>query len=99
MTYFGDHLRAIRESVGMTQVELSEATGIDQRNLSAIERGKRPPSEETVLTLAKGLGVAADELLVKRFIDQISQWSPERQMLLLKGLHHLKAKKDDQPGQ
>jgi len=36
-----EHLRALRMAAGLTQVQLAAALGIEQSNLSKIERGER----------------------------------------------------------
>lgn len=46
-------LRAIRKRLGQTMTEVSVSTGIDQGNLSRIERGSQPASKETAEKLAR----------------------------------------------
>jgi ribosome-binding protein aMBF1 (putative translation factor) len=45
-----------REFLGLTQTELAEKTGIDQGDISRIERGSIFPNEKTLLRLADALG-------------------------------------------
>lgn len=45
-------LRALRVRSGMTQIELSEATGITQPIISNLERGDANPTLETLQRLA-----------------------------------------------
>ena len=45
-----------RELLGLTQSELAEKTGIDQGDISRIERGSIYPNEKTLLRLADALG-------------------------------------------
>jgi transcriptional regulator with XRE-family HTH domain len=54
---FGQKLRAIRESKGMSQEKLANDSGLDRTYVSGIERGKRNPSLINISKLAKGLGV------------------------------------------
>ncbi len=54
----------LRERRGMTQAELAVATGIDQADISRIERGSANPTEKTLLRIADALG--ADLRLVER---------------------------------
>ena len=54
-------LLAARAKANMSQAELSAATGIDQGDISKIERGVANPSVATLRRLAKGLGA---ELIV-----------------------------------
>lgn len=50
-------IRGGRTKEGLTQVELSELTGIPQRHLSEMENGKRPIGKETAKKLAEVLKV------------------------------------------
>ena len=45
-----------RELLGLTQTELAGRTGIDQGDISRIERGSILPNEKTVVRLADALG-------------------------------------------
>lgn len=55
-----DVIRAMvdaRNSVNMTQKELSERTGISQADISKIENGTRNPSLNLLKRLAEGMGM------------------------------------------
>lgn len=52
----GEELAAARVSKDMTQSELAAATGIDQSDISRIERGEANPSIRTLQRLANGMG-------------------------------------------
>ncbi len=54
----------LREKHGLTQVELAERSGIDQGDISRIERGSAMPNERTLLRIANALN--ADLRLVAR---------------------------------
>ena len=58
----GPRLRAAREQRGATLTGVSSATGISPSTLSRIETGRRRPTLEVVLQLAKEYGVSLDEL-------------------------------------
>ncbi|MFI8950249.1 helix-turn-helix domain-containing protein [Streptomyces sp. NPDC053750] len=58
----GPRLRAARERRGATLAGVSRATGISPSTLSRIETGRRKPTLEVVLCLAKEYGVSLDEL-------------------------------------
>ncbi|MFE9823465.1 helix-turn-helix domain-containing protein [Streptomyces sp. NPDC005791] len=58
----GPRLRAAREQHGATLAGISRATGISPSTLSRIETGRRKPTLEVVLQLAKEYGVPMDEL-------------------------------------
>jgi transcriptional regulator with XRE-family HTH domain len=60
----GQRIRALRESRGLTQVELARALGIPQSNVSEMERGVRGLTVHQTVKLAKALKVSTDRLLV-----------------------------------
>jgi len=61
----GRAVRLIREERGISQVQLSEATGLMQSWISHVERGRRNPSWSNVVRLAEGLGVGISELAAR----------------------------------
>ncbi len=66
-----DVIRAMvdaRNSVNMTQKELSERTGISQADISKIENGTRNPSLNLLKRLAEGMGMT----LKIEFVPQYS---------------------------
>ncbi|MFG2916851.1 helix-turn-helix domain-containing protein [Kitasatospora sp. NPDC048298] len=62
MAAMGPRLRVAREQHGATLADISCATGISPSTLSRIETGRRKPTLEVVLRLAKEYGVSLDEL-------------------------------------
>jgi len=50
-------LFALRKASGLTQVQLSNKTGIAQCDISRIESGKANPSIKTLMRLAAGMGM------------------------------------------
>ena len=46
-----------RKSKGMTQKQLADATGINQADISRLERGNANPSLRTLQRLAAGMGM------------------------------------------
>jgi ribosome-binding protein aMBF1 (putative translation factor) len=54
----------LREKHGLTQVQLAEKSGIDQGDISRIERGSAVPNEKTLIRIADALD--ADLMLVPR---------------------------------
>jgi len=51
-------LRAYRHREGLTQMKLSELTGIPQHHLSEMENGKRGIGKERARLLARALGIS-----------------------------------------
>lgn len=60
---FGEILRELRTRTGKTQEAVALDAGLDRTYISMLERGLRQPSLETVLALARGLGIAASEIV------------------------------------
>lgn len=59
-------LAELRKRTGMSQVELSRVTGIKQSRISEFENGRYRAANmtlKTAATLAKALGVHAEDLL------------------------------------
>ena len=54
----------LREKRGLTQVQLAELSGVDQGDISRIERGSAFPNEKTLIRIAESLD--ADLALVAR---------------------------------
>lgn len=62
MHALGRRVRALRESLRLTQDEFARRCGISVSFASLLERGERSPSYETLLTVARALEVPAAEL-------------------------------------
>ena len=78
---FGDKLIQMRKARGLSQVELAEASGLYQADISDFERGDRCPDTRNVVTLAKVLKVSMDELLGLRKAKTKSQPLASRKVL------------------
>jgi len=63
MNRVGDHIRRLRKSLGLTQIEFSKQIGISQGTLSDIEQGNCNPSVETVLSIHERYGVTLHWIL------------------------------------
>lgn len=59
----GPRLRALRRDRGMTLEALSAATGISVSGLSRLESGKRRPTLELLIPLARAHRIALDQLI------------------------------------
>jgi transcriptional regulator with XRE-family HTH domain len=60
---FGKNMRAARLHTGLSQVALSEATGLDRAAISFLERAERSPDLSTLVRIAAALGLAPAALL------------------------------------
>lgn len=62
-TTFGEKLKALRKEKGWSQDELGRRAGVHGRHVGKYEIGRAMPNAETVVHLAKVLGVSIDYLL------------------------------------
>lgn len=61
---FGDHLRDLRRERGWTAQEaFAHHVGLDRTYVSGLERGRRNPTLDVLVKLARGLDVKPSELL------------------------------------
>lgn len=68
---FGQAVRELRTTSGLTQEQLGYRTGLDQTYVSGIERGRRNPTVLVIWRLANGLETPLNDLL--RVAERISQ--------------------------
>jgi transcriptional regulator with XRE-family HTH domain len=61
----GRNLAACRAAVGMTQEQLSLESGLTTTQISRIEKGRANPLAETLVRLAKALGVPVAALVAE----------------------------------
>jgi transcriptional regulator with XRE-family HTH domain len=60
---FGENMRVARHSAGLSQVTLSQVTGLDRAAISFLERAERSPDQSTLVRVASALGVRPVDLL------------------------------------
>lgn len=61
---FAENLRSHRERLGLSQEELADICDLHRTEISLLERCKRSPRLETIVVLARALGlVSVGELL------------------------------------
>jgi len=63
MQDFATKLRTLRERRGLLQKEIAAEMGFSVAHISYLETGKRKPTGEVALRLAKFFGVSTDVLL------------------------------------
>jgi transcriptional regulator with XRE-family HTH domain len=63
MSTIAKRIKSLRTTKGLTQMQLALATGIDQSEISRIERGARSVSTNDLQKLAKQLGVSPAYLI------------------------------------
>jgi len=59
----GERIKARREELGLTQLQLAQALGVTPQHISVIEKNKRAPSLGSLAKLAEELGVTTDYLI------------------------------------
>lgn len=84
----GEAVRALRERRGLQQVELSALSGLSAPQVSAIERGRRPPSLRTLRRVCEALGASVDDLL-RSAVGRAAPASDEAGGSLLPGMQEL----------
>jgi transcriptional regulator with XRE-family HTH domain len=62
---FAKNLRTHRERSGLSQEALAEACNLHRTEISLLERCKRSPRLETLVILARGLGLASPAELLE----------------------------------
>lgn len=60
---FAENVRAAREKADLTQEQLAWAAGLHQTEIARIEKGTRNPGLDTIVKVAHGLGVPAEQLM------------------------------------
>jgi transcriptional regulator with XRE-family HTH domain len=65
-TEFGQRLKELRESRGLTQGELAELAGMNRFGVAKLEQGVREPHWPTVLALCAALKVDCRAFQVKK---------------------------------
>lgn len=69
MENFAERLRTIRKNANMTQVEVSQRTGLSQSNINTWERGRSLPLPEGLIKLADCFGCSVDYILGREAED------------------------------
>jgi transcriptional regulator with XRE-family HTH domain len=59
----GSRIKARREELGLTQLQLAQSLGVTPQHISVIEKDKRSPSLESLAKLALELGITTDFLI------------------------------------
>jgi transcriptional regulator with XRE-family HTH domain len=59
----GKRIRALRKAKGWRQIDLAQHCGVREVHLSYVERGLREVGFNTLVAIAKGLGVKLSDLI------------------------------------
>ena len=60
---FGERLKELRKTKGITQEQLSELSGLDLSHIARMETAKRNPRLTTLIELAKAFNIPLSELM------------------------------------
>ena len=90
----GRRMKLKRREKKMSQEEMAKAVQISMSFYGNIERGKRIPSIDTLVAIAKGLDVGTDYLLAESVTAAYAQRSPEELRLLRRYLREKVAELD-----
>lgn len=85
MASFGERLKSLRESNGLTQDELAEKVGVTKQAISQYERGVRRPDFDTLSALCDLFNVSTDFLLGKS--DYTSRLLDENELSMVDGYY------------
>ena len=90
---FGNKLEKLREGMHMTREQLADCVGLSTRHISALERGERRPTLNTLEKILRTLGAPTEWLIYPELeeknprLDEImhtaATFSPEQQEFLL----------------
>ena len=69
---FGEHLRALRETAGLTLRQVASCISIDTSLLAKIERNERPPTKQLITQIANFYNIDTRVLLEEFLSDQIA---------------------------
>lgn len=70
-----NRIKELRENAELRQIDVANATGIDQKTLSNYETGKTNPDSYSLIKLADFFGVSIDYIVGRTDIDITSKES------------------------
>jgi len=73
----GDHIRKVRLSKGMSQVDLASLMGINYQNISSYERGEIAPTLFWIHRLCESLGIETEKFVADFYSSSGFTLKPE----------------------
>ncbi|MEC0370001.1 helix-turn-helix domain-containing protein [Paenibacillus chibensis] len=87
-TRFGDYIRLIRTTRGLSLRDISSLTGISFSQIAKFERGEARPRYSTVVQFAEGLGLAVGETLIAAgYVPEEGEEPDEEQEVMLEEVY------------
>ena len=77
-------IHALREDMDLRQIDVAEATGIDQKTLSNYETGKTLPDADGLVRLADFFNVSIDYLVGRTSVNLYSDDSVKRELIRIR---------------
>ena len=92
----GQRIGTLRRQQGLSQAELAGRLGISASAMGMYEQGRREPSADTLVALARELGVTTDFLLTGRIGNTVDEEACSRMLrsLVSQADRHLAARAD-----
>lgn len=81
MVIFGDRLKSLRNSKGLSQADFAKQIGVSKSSVNMYERGEREPNFETLEAIADYFNVDLDYLMGKSDVPNRAQAA------MLTGIH------------
>ena len=94
---FGPRIAALRREAGLSQAELARCLGISPSAMGMYEQGRREPSMETVVAMARVFGVTTDYLLTGSPAEQEQQALQELLLSRINSAHQRLESRQDRP--
>ncbi|NLK96685.1 MAG: helix-turn-helix transcriptional regulator [Epulopiscium sp.] len=99
---FGKQLQLLRKKFKMTLSDLSKASGVSPSFISALERGEKNPTLDTLLKLSKAFNLNVSELLgqnsatpitghLKDLVDSAQNLKPDQVQKLIEFIDSLQS--------
>lgn len=70
---FGKIVKMVRKERGMTQIDLAARIGVSSGFLWEVEQGRKFPSVERTIEMARVLNVNLDQFILERLNDQMPE--------------------------
>lgn len=82
----GQLIKAARKKSGMTQEDLGKRLGVSGSSIAQYETDNRKPKQETLLKIAKALGVHLRDLSDNSWLEELDQQHPDAEEQTARGL-------------